>query len=370
MALPPGDAEFLLPYWTMCGGEEVNPILLMIAEYERNPTIDYWRYEFPLIPFSICFRAYGWVFFAIALVSFLACILCAIGVHLLWRDQWQRKTLYGLFFGGNLIRGVLCALCFAQLRAIKTPMDMKGHSEFFLRYLLPVGAEADLWVAWVDVLLTWFWIQAQRQSPSHRSPWPLIVAAGVSQIMLGACVIYDYLQLDDLKKDAFQSANKGLQIWGATLIFVGFVLTTTAVLHVAAALALLYRFKESYVFRNSSFRLQLFKIGAITATTMLCCILRGMSVLFRYKSGVFQEGYLSFNSANFTAVYFLVLIPVPTVVIAVAYFSLALDGIRERLGLQKMVNESTESLPLQDTSSQRWRYENQPSAGRFTVPDD
>lgn len=326
-----GNRTFPLEF-AQCGhGTQVFANATALMLYEAMPVEHFWSYEFPLLPLTACFRGYGWTFFAVGITSLLLGLTCAIVTWILLGEAWQRVFLYALVAVSGLTRGIFCLVATGKLYSIDRVGDLYRHSDWFLDYLLPVNAAADLVASWVDLLLAFFWMRAMGNAGPSRP----IVFGGLctaSTALLIACIAVDAPHLQRIKERAQTDRDAGIELWYMTLLFVALLMTVTALVHSVTVTYLLVQFVRRGLLRFRELRLAVTRISAIALVTMVACVMRGVVLLLRlFRVYTFEAGVLSFNDPRWTAAYYLGLVTVPAVVVCVAYGPIVLERLRSRL---------------------------------------
>eukprot|EP00672_Neobodo_designis_P003995 CAMPEP_0174860376 /NCGR_PEP_ID=MMETSP1114-20130205/49009_1 /TAXON_ID=312471 /ORGANISM="Neobodo designis, Strain CCAP 1951/1" /LENGTH=361 /DNA_ID=CAMNT_0016095353 /DNA_START=78 /DNA_END=1163 /DNA_ORIENTATION=+ len=350
----------------LCGGGTLNET--QAFEFLFTRIDNFWTFPFAMVPDTMCFRSYGWAFMLVGVMSVLGSFGCFVAAWILRREPWHRVALYLFFAVSMLSRGVFCLASFQRLEDVKVRADLLDKAPWFRDYLMPVNAGADLVAAWVDVLLTWFWVKALGGVPT--GDWrPMVGVMAVSSVVLAICIGVDSSNVDRLANEGDFNEESGLKIWEATLIYVGVMMTVTAVLHFASVTYLLRHIVRERLHKHPGFRHQMIKVCSIAAVTILCSVTRGLCVLLRFGTKTFESGPLSFNEPVWTAFYYTVLVLLPAYVVAVAYAGLVLQSLRFRLHGDREALAAAAARGNYDSTSDPQCYL-EPSTDRFVLPDD
>lgn len=293
--------------FTLCGGGD-------IAAASIPSTLDnLWTHPFHLFPDTVCFVGYGWMFFVLAgasLVTALGCILASVACS---HGSQHRFTIYSLILASTVIRGSYCAEAFRRILFVPDLNTFRERdADWFLTYTLPANAAADLLAACADLLLVWLFVRANATTTAAvlTAPQTKWLRTGC-RLLVGsfvACLVRDYTQLERLKVQARHRTMSGIEIWAATLLFVGIFVGLSSVLQSVL-------FIEVAGVTSSC---GLLHPRTISGITVFSNFIRAMCLLLRFVGGPFRSGIVSFNSPAWTAMYYIGFGAVPTALVAFA----------------------------------------------------
>lgn len=301
------------------------PVLLFLnASYPYNST------GLTIIDLNLCAR--GYVFLGIVIlgallgVISLACLLTLITVNA--KENYLRKLLFTLLALVGLTRMIYCAIEYSNIVRATTYRELFDATNTGNVLTFPMNALSDLLQSFIDFILTFFWLDMLNHSvlTARYSKWiPLCVVASVCVIGL-VCVSLDFDEVDIRKRYH--------HLYVRTLAFSASLLLFSAVLHTGVVISLLRKMLQAEMrdmIMGSALRKQVFLVSFICLASMVCMIGRAIVLIGRVSNvAYFVNGPLSFANPDFAAAYFIGLLNLPPMAVAVAFFLLTLELLPER----------------------------------------
>lgn len=339
-----------------------------------EPVGNIYSATFQVFPLTFCFAAYGTMFVLFTLVNAALAIPAMLSAIVTRNDPWHRPLLYVLMTVAAAIRTVFGAISWYKLTTVSIRLDELAVSrDFFSVAVVPVNASADLVSSYVDVLLAQFWIQAAMQQPTLlKWPLPLFMVVSLAVFIIVVVVDNEHVQhyfdaaLCEQSHDAQcreRSLHAGKMMWRYTLFYIGLLMTVTAVIHVISIINVLYVMVKNDLHRIPAMRPQIFRTLAIGGITATCCTLRGLMLVLResmdHPGSPFFSGALSFNNPAFTLVYYVFVMNLPVIIVAVSFLRLHVDRFKTagRALLARMGGDADASPDLNTTYASYWNDE-------------
>jgi hypothetical protein len=279
------------------------------------------------------FCARGYVYLGVIVTGvFLFLISAACLAYLIWSHPYEntlRKVLFLLLSVIGFSRMAYCAIGSKRLSECKTWHEIVDLTPFVIFTTFSVTALSDILQSYTDFILTFFWLVMLNRRELESVPAKLIAVAVVviTSITGIVCIAVDYNQV------AVDRHYSHGNLYIRTLSFTGALLLVSALLHTAVVISLLHkmiRLGVREVVMRPSLRKQIILVAIICCASVICMVGRAVVLLGRVTNvEYFVTGPLSFANPDFTAAYFIGFLNMPALAVAVSFFVLTLELIRE-----------------------------------------
>ena len=316
-------------------------------------TSDKWTSKYPLIVvlgveasctdyicvenFHLCSFGFSFLVEAISAgLLFLVSMFCIIRLQLAFpKSHHARKILFVLLALVGGIRAVYNAVASNKVMALSMYMDTLDMIPWFLKTNIPVNAVSDLLVAFVDFLLSFFWLDVMYHRVV-RSRLGLMLQAVLflaSSAALAVTLEMDYTDVIDRHE-----YNGGNAYYRSLSYLVG-LLVVSGLLHITVVLLLLYSMfrvtRDLSIFLDPKMRHHIILVAVIGFVSAVCLLVRAAVLLGRVSGAEeYVNGALSFDNPVFTTVYYVLMMNLPCIVVAIAFAvmtqKLIQDESRER----------------------------------------
>ena len=296
-------------------------------------TNDKWMAKFPLVEVSfeptfkindayLC--SYGFSFLAEAITSFLLLVIavgCVVRLQVSYpHSHHPRKILFVLLAIVGLVRGIYNAMASQKVMALDMYIDTLDIIPWFLKTNVPVNAICDLLVAYIDFMLTFFWldIMYHRFVRSRLGVGLQAVLFLTSSVALAITLGLDY---DDVvNKHEFNDGN----IFYRSVSYLVGLFFISGLMHIAVVVLLVYTMfrvtGDITVFMDRKMRLNILIVAVIGFVSAVCLLIRAAVLLGRVTwTQRYVTGIISLDNPTFTTVYYVVMMNLPCIVVAVAF---------------------------------------------------
>ncbi len=297
-----------------------------------------WAAKYPLLvvvgnrtdcPYSTCLEdlhlcSFGFSFLIEAVSAaflFLISFVYLIRLQLLFpASHHHRKTLFVLLALVGGVRGVYNALASHKVMQVTIFLDTINIIPWFLKTNVPVNAVSDLLVAFVDFFLSFFWLDVMYPK-AMRSRVGIILQG--SLFVVSATALAATLDMDYHDVVVLAEYNNGNAYYRSLSFLVG-LLILSGLMHIVVVVLLLHSMfnltRELSVFVDLKLRYHVFLVATIGFVSAVCLTVRAAILLGRV-TGVseYVVGGLSFDNPTFTTVYYVVMMNLPCIVVAVAF---------------------------------------------------
>lgn len=351
------------------------PLLVVVANSTTCPD-----QVLCLEDFHLC--SFGFSFLVEAISA--GCLFCIAFVFLVRlqllfpRSHHHRKTLFVLLALVGGVRGVYNGMASVKVQQATTFFDTIAIIPWFLKTNVPVNAVSDLLVAFVDFFLSFFWLDVMHPK-AMRSRVGLVLQGSLFVVTATALAVT--LSLDYHDVIILQQYNHGNAYYRSLAFLVGLLLVS-GLLHIVVVCLLLHSMfnltRELSVFVDLKLRYHVLLVAIIGFVSAVCLTVRAAVLLGRVaRVDEYVNGKLSFDNPTFTTVYYVVMMNLPCIVVAVAFAlmtqKLIQDDARELEDNHTMKDDlllrSTERLDLgTPTHSSRGVFNHSMSAVPGTPP--
>ncbi len=325
-----------------------------------------WNLQYPLILFqqrnvSGCLFSmamhhtrlcnFGYTFLLESLLGiglFLMASACLVRLHRSFpHRQHIQKVMFLMMMVVGLVRGILNAFASAKVQQLTTLFNLAFSTEgqaltrWFLETTVPVNSFSDLVVAYIDFMITSFWLRVHF----YKVMTPLVTKVGLMLLFTTATIAFSILVRQDYLAVMELEFNNG-GIYFQTITFMGVLFLLFALTHFVVV-GLLFRSLCVGGFRNSHpLRRNVLLLGLAGLVCAVCLLFRGITLIGRVsRIDIFFTGALSFDSAVFTTVYFVVLMNVPLYLVVVTY------GV---MVFRWNIHEASDLHPMDELSDAAW----------------
>ena len=308
----------------------------------------------PPVEFNLCI--YGHMFIELFIESLLLVFLsvyCFIRLMQLFPhgSHQHRKLLFVLMFSLGMVRGVHSAVCIAKIAPVQHLFDEFALMNFFMDTIVPVNALGDLITAYIDFLLTYFWVTVLLRRPvgneTHDADgvtrWkklkPVLgtLALGLGCFFPGlACYLADKKELD---RGNISSGN----VYHRLLLYISFLLIFSALLHSVAVGALLFKMNRIsyYVALSDDTKSHFRRVAIIGALCVVCWVFRSIILVGRVTNYTpLTTGPMSFANPMFSTMYTILLMNLPCMVVCIAFYMLSRRSFEKEAEQQHLLNSA------------------------------
>ncbi len=286
-----------------------------------------------LVVTDIHFCAPGYIYFGVIVTGIFLFLIS--GACLAYLIRWYRhqntlrKLLFGLLSFIGLSRFIFCSVAYQRLSEFHTFREIFDGMVFLVHATIPLTASSDIVQSYIDFLLTFFWLdmlypQIMASLAGKLVPILLALAASITGVV---CIALDY---HDIVVDHRYSRGN---LYIRTLSFTGALLLVSALLHTAVVISLLRKMLRvglQDVLMSPSLRKQIILVAIICCASVICMVGRAVVLLGRVTNvEYFVTGPLSFANPDFTAAYFIGFLNMPALAVAVSFFVLTVEMVRE-----------------------------------------
>lgn len=280
------------------------------------------------------FCTYGYTFILEAISGYLLAALalfCFAALVYRTPRHIHRKALFFLLFTVGVVRGLFGQLGCNRIAKVDVYYDISMYIDWFFDWTIPLNMLGDLLTAYVDFLLTFFWLQfvAPRWSKGHWGTFVPIACCTITALLGFLVFVTDYHDLH--ADDDYNSGN----IYARSLGYISALLLFSSLLHSVVVVKLLYDMlyhKEMVEEMSPRMRRNMVVVGVIGFISVLSGVMRGI-VLLGHVSGeeIFVKGRLSFDDPTFFTVYIIGFMNAPCIAICLSFFVLSWRLIAARV---------------------------------------
>ena len=301
-------------------------------------TRDKWTSSYPLIvvlgfndtcvdfvcleDFHLCSFGFSFLIEAVsAALLFLVSTVCILRLQVAFpTSHHARKILFVLLALVGGIRAIYNALASNKVMGLEMYLDTLNMIPWFLKTNIPVNAVSDLLVAFVDFLLSFFWLDVMYHRVV-RSRVGLMLQGMLFLVSSLALAFTLYLDYDDVVvKKVYNNGNA----YYRSLSYLVGLLFVSGLLHIVVVVLLLFSMfrvtRDLTIFLDPKMRHHVVLVAVIGFVSAVCLLVRATILLGRVA--LVQEyvsGALSFDNPTFTTVYYVLMMNLPCIVVAVAF---------------------------------------------------
>jgi hypothetical protein len=289
----------------------------------KYPLVDVqWSPEFALHDGYMC--SFGFSFLAESITSFLLMVIslgCFIRLQTSFpHSHHARKVLFVLLVVVGVIRGVYNAVASRKIMQVSMYIDTIDMIPWFFKTNIPVNAVCDLLVAYIDFMLTFFWLDIMYHKFVRSR---LGVALQISLFLASSVALACTLGLDYDEVITRREFNGG-NIYHRSLAFLVFLFIISGVMHIAVVGLLVWSMfrmtGDITLFMDRKMRLNILIVATIGFVSAICLLLRAGVLIGRLSWNEFYvTGRISLDNPTFTTIYYILMMNLPCIVVALAF---------------------------------------------------
>lgn len=277
---------------------------------------------------NLCFAAKGDIFIIFFVFSVLIFFISGYATYVCFNSPTagttHRKALFLCLLGASTVRLVYSSIGLHKVRQVRTMADVLVAGKFFVKTLVPVMSLSDWFTGLVDVVMAFFWYTIQSNLEHFPTTWFALAMLGSGKI-LAMIVAYDVDYV-------FKNFNSDpLHFFDELLWYIAVMVLVGALSHIVVAVAVIrsaLRTSSSVVWW-SRFK-ALWPIFTIVVVTVASGLVRAGALIGR-QTGVayFYSGDMSFNNSTFTTVYFISIMQIPPLIVALIAATMTAKSAKE-----------------------------------------
>lgn len=288
---------------------------------------------------DMCFCARGSVFIWFLVLSLAILLIASFMVYYVFTNNVSqatvhRRVLFVSLLGASIVRAIYSSISLHKIIQANTIDDVLQATRYFVLTLIPVMAISDYFGGLVDFAMAIFWYTVN--TPGRRYPIHWFVLSSIATLkVLMMLVSADALAVSrDIDADPRYFYN-------ATLWYISIMVFAGAVSHVVVGSKVIRTTlsTSSDVVFWTRFKAMwpLFTIVFVTATTGF---LRAL-ILFGRQLDVdlFVSGSLSLNNPSFTEFYFIAIMQLPPLVVALIAATMTAKSTKELRDQEQIANQ-------------------------------
>jgi hypothetical protein len=255
-------------------------------------------------------------------------LICFLLLAINSRKHFHRKLLFFLLMSVGVVRGVFGHLGCNRIALVDRYFDTLHIMPWFFNYSIPMNMLGDLLTVYVDILLTFFWLQfvAPKWSRGHWGTFTPVAFAVLSALVGLVTFVADYHEVHGLEE--LSNGN----VYYRSVGYISALLLASSILHSVVVAMLLKQLltQQSYLSELSPrMRRNIIVVGVIGFISVICGIIRGVVLLgHAVQSPAFLDGAFSFDNPAFTTAYFIVFMNIPCLVISISFFVLSWELLK------------------------------------------